>query len=163
MAKSTNLIGDIDTAIAAAPTAATAAKAIAAAGPIMDYVGMTKQVKLRITEALGMLTLLDPVVHSGDTTPQNAITSLKDLINGTGTPNTQVLTDLATVIAAGVNSTSAALAIAAAGPIQDPIGMFYAIRQKFADIKSMCGQIKNATDSGDSSLTQIQQIIDVLV
>lgn len=52
------LLTDIETVQSTGPTAATQAKAIAPGGPIMDYVGNTGLVQLKLEEVKVLLTLI---------------------------------------------------------------------------------------------------------
>jgi hypothetical protein len=63
---STTLIADMKTVIASGPQGTTNAKAIAAAGPIMDYVGNSTGVLLKLQEANVLATMLGTVTASGD-------------------------------------------------------------------------------------------------
>lgn len=58
MAPSTQLITDIGTVISNGPSTATQAASIAAAGPIQDYIGNTKQMLLKLQEAKQLAVLI---------------------------------------------------------------------------------------------------------
>lgn len=63
---STTLLTDIASVISTGPGALTTAACIAAAGPIMDYLGNCKLVQLRLQETLNLITLILAVTDSGD-------------------------------------------------------------------------------------------------
>lgn len=64
---STTLITDMATAISTGPSAASTAKAIAAAGPIVDLPGALKTVKLKLQEANVLLTqVIASDIDAGD-------------------------------------------------------------------------------------------------
>lgn len=79
MAASTTLITDANTMIANGPSAATAAKAIAAAGPIQDYVGNQYLYLRKLQECNYLLNQMKNATDSGDgnlTTINNALLTL---------------------------------------------------------------------------------------
>lgn len=79
LAASSQVITDIGTVISTGPTAATSAKAIAASGPIMDYIGNTKEVLLKFQEANTLLQLVIAATDASDpnlTTLNNILTTL---------------------------------------------------------------------------------------
>jgi len=65
-AKSTQVITDLATAVATAPSATAAANAIAAAGPIMDLQAACKKLQLNAQE---MVFLLNYLLGGAATTP----------------------------------------------------------------------------------------------
>ena len=84
---STTLITNMNTVIANGPSAATLALANAQAGPITDYVGMTKSVLLNLREANvklngaaaleGLLAITDPTSDAANyTLLSNVLASL---------------------------------------------------------------------------------------
>jgi hypothetical protein len=65
---STQLITDTTTVYTTGPNSASAAKAIAQAGPIGDYVGNVHGVRLKLREALVVLNRLIAGTDSADST-----------------------------------------------------------------------------------------------
>lgn len=64
---STTLLTDMATAISTGPSAASTAKAIAAAGPIIDLPGGLKTVQLKLQEAKVLLSqIITSDIDSGD-------------------------------------------------------------------------------------------------
>jgi hypothetical protein len=63
--------------VLAGPTAATTAKAIAAAGPITDYVSMLQQVSLRLKELKNLVTLVWTYTDASDTANLALLASIK--------------------------------------------------------------------------------------
>lgn len=129
MSASTNLLGDIGTVITNGPDSTTKANAIAAAGPIQDPAGNAALVKAHFQEAVNLLTLVDTVTDGSDGN-KALVEGVIALLNGTASPSTAAITDLATAYAAGSTAASKALAIAAAGPIQDALGNISVARKK---------------------------------
>jgi len=64
---------DMGTVITNGPGTLTAAAVLAAAGPIMDYIGRCKILKLKFQELFIMLTLLHDMTDSTDSTNHNLI------------------------------------------------------------------------------------------
>jgi len=62
---SQQLITDTNSVITNGPSATTTANAIAAAGPIQDYVGNTKQLLLKLQEAKTLAVLIIQDTDSG--------------------------------------------------------------------------------------------------
>jgi hypothetical protein len=81
MAASETILADLQTAASATPNAASAALAIAAAGPIQDIKGRLNAALLSAQELRNSLTELDTVVHSSDTTIKNVIADVLDALN----------------------------------------------------------------------------------
>ncbi len=71
---STALITDINTVITNGPNAATKAKAIAAAGPIMDYPGVCNLVQMKFRE---LAVLIKSVITDTDATDSANLTLLQ--------------------------------------------------------------------------------------
>lgn len=76
MAASTQLITDSNTVVTNGPNAATQAKSIAQAGPIMDYVGLTKQLVLKLQEVQQLQAL---IVSGTDATDSTNLTLLNNI------------------------------------------------------------------------------------
>lgn len=73
--------------------------------------------------------------------------------------STQLVTDANSMLSNGVTANTAALAIAAAGPIQDMVGNQNLYKAKLLELKYLLGQMKNATDAGDPNLTLINNAL----
>ena len=74
---SQHLIADINSVIANGPSATTTANSIAAAGPIQDYIGNTKQVLLKLQEVLQLATLvINDTAASDDGTNLTLLTGI---------------------------------------------------------------------------------------
>jgi hypothetical protein len=173
MPKSTSMLADVTSVVTNGPNAATQALAIAAGGPIMDYTGNVRNVRRMIEEALVVLggsTLKGiKAVLDGADPNLTLVNGLIALINGTGGPSTAALADLGTAITNGATAASAALAIAAGGPIMDIVGNLRLVQTKLNSAKVLLGGttlkgIKDVTDSTDSTnLTLVNNLILVLV
>lgn len=161
MPASSSLIVDMGTVLSNGPTAATAALAIRAAGPIQDYAGNTQVAQQKLKEASATMTQTKAATDSGDSNLTN-INKILAALNGTSTPSTTLITDLNTVITAGPTAATSAKAIAATGPIMDYLGMLYTVLNKLKDAKALVTTIKAATDAGDTSLTQLNNVLTAL-
>lgn len=76
---SQQLITDTKSLINNGPSTATTANAIAQAGPIMDYVGSSKQLLLKLNEALTLATL---IINDTDATSDGTNLTLLQGITG---------------------------------------------------------------------------------
>jgi hypothetical protein len=65
------------TVITNGPSAATAANAIAAAGPIMDYVGMSHATRRKLQECKVLLNSIDTDTDSTDSSNKTLVANLK--------------------------------------------------------------------------------------
>jgi hypothetical protein len=77
--------------------------------------------------------------------------------------STALLTDSATMIAAGPSATTAANAASGTlsgggGPL-DYVGMLQLYRDKLKELKALLTELKTVTDSGDSNLTTINNAL----
>jgi hypothetical protein len=77
---STTYITDITSVITNGPNAATIAKAIAAAGPITDYVGMCYSVRTKLRQMNNLLTLMGTVTSASDDSTNKGL--LADIVTG---------------------------------------------------------------------------------
>lgn len=156
MPKSTALLTDLGTVITNGPSATTQANAIAAAGPIQDYIGMCYLLKGKFQEAAVLLTQVKGVIDSGDTI-LTQVNALLAVINGTSNPSTAALTDIATCVNTGPDANSKALAIAAAGPITDIVGCLASVQKALQYALQMlkpgnsAGSLWSITASSDDS------------
>jgi len=79
MAASTQLITDMTTVSTTGPTAATAAKAIAPAGPIQDWAGQVQTCIIDLSDLKNKITLIIAATDAADpmlTTLNNVLLSL---------------------------------------------------------------------------------------
>jgi len=74
-----------------------------------------------------------------------------------------ILTDIQTNITNGPSAASSALAIAAAGPITDLLGMYLLAQSKCKEVKVLVKAIIAVTDAGDGNLTRWANIRDTFV
>jgi hypothetical protein len=164
MAKSTNFINDLTTAITNGPQGTTLANAIAAAGPIMDYKGNCQLALLKMKGASNLLGgdtfikgSLKQVTDAGDTTNLGLINGLIAVLNGTSSPSTQAITDSTTLFnnartGTGVGAATTANCNAAAGPIMDYVGNSGAARKMLEEIQVLLAKVASVTDqSGDAT------------
>lgn len=164
MPKSTAMITDMTSVITNGPQAATTANAIAAAGPITDYPGVCKLQLEIMNEALNMLTLVNTVLDGSDPI-KTTVGALIDVLDGSGSPSTAVLTDAAAAAVATPTAASVILATRAAGPIQDINGMLEAISVRFRQMKGVLTGLYGLTDNGTDSTnrTLLNNLVLVLV
>jgi len=149
MSASTNMIGDQTTVITNGPAAATIAAAIAAAGPINDYVGNCKNALVAMQGIAVHAAMLAGVTASGDdSTNKGLLNGIVALFKGTASPSTQATTDLKTVISNGPSTTTKANSLAAAGPINDYVGNCYNLLSRLNALQVLLTLIKNTTDTG---------------
>lgn len=164
MPKSTAMLTDIGSVITTGPATATTANAISPTGPVTDYPGVCKLVQLALQEASVMLNKVKTVTDGSDPnlTPINKLIAV---INGTASPSTAVLTDCTTLVTTAPTAASVVLANAANGPIQDSVGMLYAIQNRFQEMKSQLTALYGLTDSGtdSSNRTLLNNLVLVLV
>jgi hypothetical protein len=148
MAASTNLIGDTTTVINNGPSSVTKANAIAPGGPIQDYPGNCNLslLKLKETEVLLKVMVTDTDA-SGDATNLGLINGILAALVGTGGPSSHVLTDIKTVYTNGPQGTTAAKAIAAAGPIMDYVGVSKLVERKLQEVYALNVYIIDDTDT----------------
>jgi hypothetical protein len=164
MPKSTSILADLNTAISNGPAGNTLANAIAAAGPIQDYVGNCYALKLKFQSASNLLggdTVIKgsvkQVTDTGDSANLTLINKLIAILNGTSTPSTAALADSGTLasntqVGTGVGAATLANAIAPAGPIQDYAGNCSIIQKKFQEAQVLLTKIVAVTDSsGDAT------------
>ena len=171
---SSNLLGDMGTVITTGPTAATTTKAIANAGPIMDYVGCCKLVVTKLQEAVELLGLsgipkgIITDTDSTDSTNLAKLTAVSNALTGGSSPSTTLVTDMGAVITAGPNSATTVKANANAGPIMDYAGCCRLVLTKLqecAQLLSLSGIPKGiitVTDAGDGSLGTLQNVATAL-
>lgn len=162
---STNCRGDIVTVYTNGPNAATLAKASAAAGPIMDYIGNCHLVHLKLGECVELIGLsgipkgLVADTDSGtDSTNLALLTAVSNLLTGGGAPSSHAVTDMAAVIANGPAAATTAKAIAAAGPIMDYVGICKLVLLKLQECYELLSPspyipkaLISVTDSTDSA------------
>lgn len=163
---STNIIADLGTVYTNGPSAATSAKAIAAAGPIMDYPGMVAGNKLRAQYCSVLLNQIKTDTDAGsDGTNLALLNKLLAVLLGTSTPSTTCIADINTVISNGPSAATLAKASAAAGPIMDYQGNTHAVRRIFQELKVFITIIVTDTDAGSdaTNLGLLNGILQVLV
>lgn len=151
MPDSTNILGDIGTVITNGPAAASVALAIAAAGPINDYVGNCKLAKLKLQEASVQVSAVKVVTDAGDSANLTLLNKVLALLNGTSTPSTAAITDLTLVYIMGPGAASLALANAAAGPIMDYLGNVKGAMLKLQEAYKLIELLISVTDTGTDS------------
>jgi hypothetical protein len=81
VSNSTNIIGDLKTVAAAAPTSQSLADSIAAAGPITDLIGMINTCLVKAQELKNQLTAIKAASDSGDS---NYFTTVNNIIGTLG-------------------------------------------------------------------------------
>src|SRR5689334_4452476 len=158
---STNAISELGTIITNGAAAASVTKALAAAGPITDYVGMVNLALLTTKEISVLANQLKSATDSTDSANLALINGIIAWANGTSNPATTAIADATTVITNGPNAATQAKAIAAAGPIMDYVGNSQLLLLKIKELKVKLTQIKAVTDSGDANLTAINAMLAV--
>ncbi len=160
MSASATVIANTKTVISNGPNAATLAKAIAAAGPIQDYLGNVNGLLLRFASVATQLAALKSVTDSGDSANLALINKLLAAMNGTSTPSTTYIADATTVFTNGPGATTKANAIAAAGPIMDYLGNVALVITKLQEAAVLLDAIIAVTDSTDSTNLTLLNSID---
>lgn len=158
---STSAIVDITTVLSNGPTAATKVLAIAASGAIQDYVGNCEILQTKLKNAAQLLTMVLLVTDGSDgqlSNLQGCLAALK----GTSSPNATLVTTMKAVVLAGPSSASKALAIAAAGPINDYPGNTGLLLTMFEEAYRLSTLIIAGTDGSDGSLGTLQSIQQLL-
>ena len=150
MSASTQLLTDAKSIITNGPAAVTKANSIAAAGPIMDYVGLSQSV---LTNLQGADVLLNKVKTDTDGSDANLtnINAILAALEGTSSPSSTLITAINTVITAGPSAASKALAIAAAGPIMDYNANLHSVRRMLQESYNKLNAMKTNTDSSTDS------------
>jgi hypothetical protein len=156
----------------------------------MDYGGCCKLVQLRFQECydligLGSVTgtigttagaytgLLGATDYSGDSTNFNLLVGVQHVINGGGSPSAHAIADMKTVIANGPQGATTANAIRPAGEIIGYPDCCNLVLLKLNEALVLLGGkytgagtgplgIKQDTDAGDGSLTQLNNLISTL-
>lgn len=77
MTTSSQILTDLNSAITTGPSAATQANAIAAAGPIIDFLGSLELARTKAKELKALLTTMISVFDSGDSI-KSTITNIRD-------------------------------------------------------------------------------------
>ena len=77
--------------------------------------------------------------------------------------STALITDIGTAITNGPSTTSVANANAAAGKIQDIPGNLVVAQLKLKEAQQLLTAIKADLDAGDGILTQVNNVLNVLV
>ncbi len=164
MPKSTAMITDMTSVITNGPAAVTTANAIAAAGPIMDYVGVCKLALLKMNEAEIALAVMKTDTDAGDGN-LTQVNALLGLLNGTSGPSTAALADAGTLTTTAWAAASNVKAISATGPIMDLVGMAYKVLRALQELVPLLTYIKTNTDNGTDSTnrTLISNLLLVLV
>jgi hypothetical protein len=148
MAKSTQLIADAKSVIANGPSSVTTANAIAQAGKIVDYVGTSKLLLLKLQEAELLQARLITGTDSGtDGTNLTLLQGVQAALNGTGGPSTQLLTDEKTVYNNGPSTVTKATAIQQQGPIEDYQGNTKLVIRKLEEANITAGLLIYDTDA----------------
>ena len=175
---STNCIGDIGTVLTNGPNAATTAKASAAAGPIMDYIGNCKLVQLKLQECVELIGLsgvpkgiVTDTDAGTDSTNLALLTAVSNLLTGGGAPSSTAVTAMKSVLTNGPAAATTAKASAAAGPIMDYIGNCNLVLLKLQEVYELLSPspyvpktLIYVTDSTDSvNLALLNGIAAVLV
>lgn len=75
----------------------------------------------------------------------------------------QIITDMTTCTTTAPTAATTALAIAAAGPIMDPVGMMQNALVDLQNLKVRLTALKTATDSSDPNYTRISNVLLTLV
>src|ERR1035437_5054988 len=101
MPATTAMRTNINTVLTNGPNAATLALASAAAGPIMDYIGNTQLVKLRVDEISITATPLKTDTDAGDTANLAFLNGILDTIRGAGSPTGTMIADAKSIITNG--------------------------------------------------------------
>jgi len=161
MSASTNMLSDAKAVYALAPTAATVAKSIAAAGPIQDIIGNEEVAVVKVEEASNSLLRILQVTDSGDGI-KTTLTAIQHCLLGLSAPSGTVITDIKSAISTGPSAASQALAIAAAGPILDFKGMMNQVLVTLQELFNLYSLIKQGTDSSDPNLTTVNNILTAL-
>jgi hypothetical protein len=153
MAASTKLIADMKTVIANGPSSVTTANCIAAAGPVMDYVGGCNLVLLKLEEASELLAasgagsyphgLLELTDQTTDGTNLAYLQQVQAALTNLTAPSAHVISTMGTVITNGPSSVTLANAIAAAGAIMDYPGCCNLVKLKLQE----CYELLSATGS----------------
>lgn len=161
MSASTNMLSDAKAIVTAGPAAATTAKAINPAGPIMDYVGNTQLCVTKVQETDNLLLRILSVTDGSDPNKTN-LTAVQHELTGGSAPSGTVITAMKAVYAQASTAATSALAIAAAGPIMDYMGMVKGVIRVLEELFTLYTSIKTDTDAGDSNLTTINNILTAL-
>lgn len=162
MPASSALLTDVASLKTNGPSANTKAASIAAAGPIMDYVGNTNAVQLKLQSAQKLLTaVLANTVNSDDSTNRTLVLAVLAALNGTGGPSTTLITDIQTVITNGPSALTKAACIAAAGAIMDYVGNTRLVRRMLEEANVLLGYIKTNTNGSDdgTNLTLVNNLL----
>jgi hypothetical protein len=178
MSKSTSILANAASVISTGPGSTTIANCIAAAqtagGGIQDYLGTVGIMLTKFQEALMLLKRVKAITHATDDATNLALMAgLEDTLDGTGSPSTAVLTDIASIISNGIDKDgpgtgTATAAIAAAqtagGGIQDWLGNCKLIQLKFQEALVIAERLLIVTASADTAnKALLQSIHDVLV
>jgi hypothetical protein len=164
MPKSTAMITDMQSVITNGPQAITQANSSAAAGPIMDYIGVSNLMLLTMKECSNALKLVKTDTDAGDGN-LTLINGLLAVLNGTGSPSTQAITDAKTLVGTAPSAPSATLASAPGGPIMDLKGMFNKIMLNLEELVSSLTYLHTNTDNGTdgTNRTLLANLLLVLV
>lgn len=150
MSASTQLIADMTTVITNGPNGATLAKAIAPAGEIMDYPGLTNLALLKLKEADVQLIQMLTVTDASDGSKAN-IVAIQHALAGLSAPNGTLLTTIKLVITTGPTAATLALAIASAGPIMDYVGNTRLVLRKLEEVAVQITALLLNTDTSDAT------------
>lgn len=162
MSASSALLTDTQSLITNGPSTLTKAASIAAAGPIMDYIGNTRLVQLKLQKAVQLLTACyTNTSSSDDTTNRTLLAAVIAALNGTSAPSTTLITDMQTAITNGPSTLTKAACIAAAGAIMDYVGCTRIVRRVLEEANVLLGAIKTNTSNSDDStnLTLINNLL----
>lgn len=154
MAASTNLIADMTTVVSDGPDSTTQANAIAAAGPIQDYVGNAAGALLKLQEADVALLAMLGIIDSSDGI-KSGLTAIQHALTGAGSPSSTLLTDIQTAITAGPSVATQTRAIAPQGEIMDFVGMLHRVKRALQEAEVVIGYMITVTHTGaDKTLLQ---------
>lgn len=151
---STAMLANMATVITNGPATVTKASALAAAGPIMDYVGACKLAYLKMQSATNMVANLISVTNSGDTTNYGYLANCQKLLTnaGIGTASAHVLTDMTALFirvqaGTGMGATTKAAIINPAGPLMDYVGNVSLLRKMLQEVQVLVTLLYGVTDS----------------
>jgi hypothetical protein len=153
---STNLIADIGTVITNGPNAATLQLASLAAGPIGDYPGNNKSLRLHFQEAANLLGNIQGATDTGDPMFIN-LQMVRNTINGAGGGTATPIALMTTIITTGPTALTSAKAIDPSGPIMDWQGNckgVLLILKEAAVLSANQVAVTDATDAANLALLQ---------
>jgi hypothetical protein len=148
MAASTTIIVDMTTVLTNGPSSTTTANALAAGGPIMDYLGNSKLLLLKFNETSQLLAKIITDTDATDATNLALLVGVQSTLKGTSSPSVAMITDLGTVLTNGQNAATVAKTNNPAGPILDYVGNIHLTRGKLKDALVLATRVVSVTDVG---------------